>query len=95
VLPAALAGLADLAGAGGALTGALTFAVFACAVRAGTDFALVGSDDFLTRDCAGGVAAFGVPFFATPARSAMASPNNKTGARQVAAHSRGWQEYGT
>lgn len=33
--------------------------------------------------------------FATPAPSAMASPDNKTGARQVAAHSRGWQEYGT
>jgi hypothetical protein len=34
-------------------------------------------------------------FLATPAPSAMASPNNKTGARQVAAHSSGWQEYGT
>ena len=56
---------------------------------AGTDL------DLPARACAGGVAAFGVPFFATPARSAMASPNNKTGARQVAAHSRGWQEYGT
>jgi hypothetical protein len=57
---------------------------------------LAGTDlDFPARACAGGVAAFGVPFFATPARSAMASPNNKTGARQVAAHSRGWQEYGT
>jgi hypothetical protein len=39
--------------------------------------------------------AFGAAFRATLVRSAIASPTCKTGARRGAAHSRGWQEYGT
>src|SRR6266545_1710016 len=40
-------------------------------------------------------AAFDAPFRAARTRSAMASPTCKMGARRGAAHSRGWQEYGT
>jgi hypothetical protein len=43
---------------------------------------------------AGDAAAFDAAFRAAAARSAMASPRCKTGARRGAAHSRGWQEYG-
>ena len=41
------------------------------------------------------VALLEVPLRAARARSAMASPTCKMGARRGAAHSRGWQEYGT
>jgi hypothetical protein len=38
---------------------------------------------------------FDAPLRAAGTRSAIASPTCKMGARRGAAHSRGWQEYGT
>jgi hypothetical protein len=71
---------------------AFAVAFVACAAFEGADALLVVP--VVPVFLAGDAAAFDAAFRAAVARSAMASPKCKTGARRGAAHSRGWQGYG-
>jgi hypothetical protein len=71
---------------------AFAVAFVACAAFEGADALLVVP--VVPVFLAGDAAAFEAAFRAAVARSAMASPRCKTGARRGAAHSRGWQGYG-
>jgi hypothetical protein len=89
------AGVAAFDGTGFVTVAFFTAAVFAAALVLGAAFLPAPTGRLTVLSAV--FAAFGAAavFDVTLARSAMASPTCKTGARRGAAHSRGWQEYGT